>query len=91
MATEDRKIKIEKIDGSDFRFWNVQIEDYLYGKDLYQLLTEEKPKDMSKANWSVLDRKILGVVCLLLSHNIYIQHCKGNDYGLLEGDFGQHV
>lgn len=27
---KERKVKINKIDGKDFRFWKMQIEDYLY-------------------------------------------------------------
>lgn len=35
MTTEDGRIKIGKFDGSDFRFWKMQIKDYVYGEDLY--------------------------------------------------------
>lgn len=52
------------------------IEDYLYGKDLYQLLMGEKPKDMSETDWIVLDRKVLGVVCLSLSRNVALNIAK---------------
>ena len=30
------KLGIEKFDGSDFSFWKMQIEDYLYPKDLHE-------------------------------------------------------
>jgi len=30
MALEEGKVRIEKFDGSDFGFWKMQIEDYLY-------------------------------------------------------------
>ena len=33
---ESSKIGIEKFDGSDFGFWKMQIEDYLYQKDLHE-------------------------------------------------------
>ena len=32
---EDGKTRIEKFDGSNFAFWKMQMEDYLYQKDLY--------------------------------------------------------
>lgn len=41
----------------------MQIEDYIYGEDLYQSL-------MYGNQMTMLDRKILGVVRLSLSHNI---------------------
>ena len=35
MVGEKGKIGIEKIDGKDFGYWKMQIEDILYGKDLH--------------------------------------------------------
>lgn len=65
MAVKNGKIK--NFDGSDFRFWKMQIENYMYSKDLYQLLMGQKTKSMFEAEVNVLDRKTLGVICLLLS------------------------
>ena len=39
--------RIEKFDGIDFRYWKMQIEDYLYGKKLHLLLLGKKSKDIS--------------------------------------------
>lgn len=49
MDTENGKIKIKKIDESDFRFRKMQLEDYLHSIDLYQPLTREKSEDMFDA------------------------------------------
>ena len=38
--------RIEKFDGTDFGFWRMQIEDYLYGKKLHLPLLGEKPTTM---------------------------------------------
>ena len=47
MAEEVGKAsKIEKFDGTDFGFWRMQIEDYLYGKKLHLPLIGEKPATM---------------------------------------------
>ena len=44
MAKEVGKASgIEKFDGTDFGFWRMQIEDYLYGKKLHLPLLGEKP------------------------------------------------
>ncbi|GKE82710.1 hypothetical protein Tco_1552710, partial [Tanacetum coccineum] len=40
---EDGKIKIDKFDGHDSRFWKMQIEDYMYQKKLHAPLAEAKP------------------------------------------------
>ena len=70
MALEDGKVRIEKFDGSDFEFWKMQIEDYLYQKKLYLPLTGQKPTDMEQAEWDLLDRQTLGVIRLTLAKNV---------------------
>ena len=69
MAEED-KIRIEKFDGKDFRFWNMQIEDYLYQKKLNKPLSGKKPEKMEQADWNLLDRQTLGVVRRTLARNV---------------------
>jgi len=32
---EDNKLRIEKFSGQNFRYWKMQMEDYLYKKDLF--------------------------------------------------------
>lgn len=34
--TKDEKVMIDKFDGHDFGFWKIQIEDYLYQKNLHE-------------------------------------------------------
>ena len=48
--------EIEKFDGTDFGFWRMQIEDYLYGKKLHLLLLGEKLATMKDDEWTLLDR-----------------------------------
>jgi len=83
MGFEKDTYKIEKFNGTNFSFWKMQMEDYLYKKDLY-LPIVEKPKDMSNeewvvkrklggmtdAQWMVLDRKVLGAIRLSLSKSV---------------------
>ena len=58
---DERKIRVEKFNGVNFRFCKMQIEDYLCQKDLYLSLGENthKPKEMSDGKWDILDRKAL--------------------------------
>ena len=44
------KTKIEKFNGHNFGWWRMQIEDYLYQKDLYLPLEGEKPDSMSDSD-----------------------------------------
>ena len=32
------KLKVEKFNGKNFQLWKMQMEDYLYQKDLWKLL-----------------------------------------------------
>jgi len=70
MAVEEAKIGIEKLNGTDFGYWKIQIEDILYGKDLYQPLLGEQPDNMYDSEWALLDRKALAVIRLSLSRSI---------------------
>lgn len=60
---------IGKFDGTDYAFWRMQIEDYLYGKKLHQPLSK-KPEKMDQDEWELLDRQVLGVIRLTLSKNV---------------------
>ena len=71
MAGEEGKASgIEKFDGTDFGYWRMQIEDYLYGKKLHLSLLEKKPKTMKDEDWNLLDRQVLGVIQLTLSRSV---------------------
>ncbi|KAK3010933.1 hypothetical protein RJ639_011892 [Escallonia herrerae] len=56
---EEGKGKIEKFNGMNFQWWKMQVEDYLYQKDLYLPLVGEKPEGMNASEWAILDRKAL--------------------------------
>ncbi|KAI5434303.1 hypothetical protein KIW84_021241 [Lathyrus oleraceus] len=62
MAADEGKVKIEKFDGAGFRFWKMQIEDYLYKKGMHEPLTGTEPTTMEDSAWTLLDRKALGVI-----------------------------
>ncbi|PKI50104.1 hypothetical protein CRG98_029500 [Punica granatum] len=53
----------------------MQIEDYLYGKDLWQPLAN-KPIGMTDAEWNVLDRKAMSVIRLSLLRNVAFHTAK---------------
>ncbi|KAL9665877.1 hypothetical protein QQ045_000198 [Rhodiola kirilowii] len=50
----DGEQPVEKFDGSDFRFWKMQIEDYLYGSVLYLPIDGKKPEGMKDGVWKLL-------------------------------------
>ncbi|PKI42375.1 hypothetical protein CRG98_037233 [Punica granatum] len=53
----------------------MQIEDYLYGKDLWQPL-EDKSIGMTEAEWEVLDRKAMSVIRFSQSRNLAFHTAK---------------
>ena len=61
---------IKKFDDTDFGFWRMQIEDYLYGKKLHLPLLREKPETMKVEEWALLNRQVLGVIRLTLSRSV---------------------
>lgn len=48
----------------------MQIEDYLYHKGMHEPLTGTKPAAMEDGVWTLLDRKALGFIQLMLSRNV---------------------
>ena len=71
MAGEEGKTSgIEKFDGTNFGYWKMQIEDYLYGKKLHLPLLGRKPDNMEEEEWSLLDRQVLGVIQLTLTRSV---------------------
>ena len=75
MAEEAGKASgIEKFDGTDFAYWRMQIEDYLYGRKMHLPLLGTKLETMKAEEWALLDRQVLGVIRLTLfmsvAHNV---------------------
>ncbi|KAB5561215.1 hypothetical protein DKX38_006172 [Salix brachista] len=71
MDTDDVKgTGIEKIDGRDFGYWKMQIEDYLYEKKLHLPLLGQKPEAMKDEEWISLDRQVLGLIRLTLTRKV---------------------
>ena len=66
---EDGKFRVEKVNSQNFPLWKMQMEDYLYQKDLYLPLSRKtkKPTAMTDAEWEILDRKALETVRLCLA------------------------
>ena len=69
---KDGKFWVEKFNGQNFLLWKMQMEDYLYQKDLYLPLSgkTKKPAAMTDAEWNILDRKALETVRLCLAASV---------------------
>jgi hypothetical protein len=65
---EDGKFRVKKFNSQNYQLWKMQMEDYLYQKDLFLPLggIEKKPTTMKDEEWEVLDRKALGTIQLSL-------------------------
>ena len=71
MAGEEGKgLGIEKFDGTNFVYWRMQIEDYLYGKKLHLHRLGTKHETMKDEEWNFLDRQVSGVIRLTLARSI---------------------
>jgi hypothetical protein len=62
--SEDGKFRVEKFNGQNYQLWKMQMEDYLYQKDLFLPLggVEKKSTAMKDEEWEILDRKALGTI-----------------------------
>ncbi len=69
---EDGKFRVEKFNDQNFSLWKMQMEDYLYQKDLYLPLggKAKMPTGMTDEEWNLLDRKALGTIWLCLAASI---------------------
>ena len=69
---EEGKFRVEKFNGQNYQLWKMQMEDYLYQKDLYLLLGEKLKQSttMKDEEWEVLDRKALGTIRLCLDSSV---------------------
>ena len=70
MVDEIKVAGIEKFSKTNFGYWKIQIEDYLYKKKLNLPLLRSKPKNMEKEEWLFLDRQVLGIIRLSLSRRV---------------------
>ena len=75
MAEEVGKASgIKNFDGTNFTYWRMQIEDYLYRRKLHLPLLRTKSETMKAEEWALLNRQVLGVIRLTLSrfvaHNV---------------------
>jgi hypothetical protein len=70
---EDGKFRVEKFNGQNYQLWKMQMEDYLYQKDLFLPLggIEKKLMTMKDEEWEVLDRKALGTIRLSLERRAF--------------------
>ena len=69
---EHGRFRIEKFNGQNYQLWKMQMEDYLYQRDLYQPLRKKENKLMSMTDteWDILDRNALGIIRLCLAASV---------------------
>jgi hypothetical protein len=70
--SEDGKFRVDKFNGQNYQLWKMQMEDYLYQKDLFLPLSgvAKKPMAMKDEEWEILDRKALGMIRLSLAASV---------------------
>ena len=63
---EEGNFRVEKFNDQNYQLWKMQMEDYLYQKDLYLSLggKSKQPMTMKDEEWEVLDKKALRTIWL---------------------------
>jgi hypothetical protein len=76
----DGKFRVEKFNGQNYPLWKMQMEDYLYQKDLFLPLggIENNHTAMKDKEWEVLDKKELGMIRLSLEASVDFNISKEN-------------
>ena len=61
---EEGKFRVEKFNSQNYQLWKMQMEDYMYQKDLYLLLARKTKHSvtMKDEECEVLDKKELGTI-----------------------------
>jgi hypothetical protein len=69
---EDGKFRVEKFNSQNYQLWKMQMDDYLYQKDIFLPLggIAKKSMAMKDEEWEVLDRKALGMIWLSLEASV---------------------
>ena len=69
---EEGKSRVEKFNSQNYQLWKIQMEDYLYQKDLYPSLggKEKQLAAMKDEEWEVIDRKALGTIQMCLDFSV---------------------
>jgi hypothetical protein len=67
--SEDGKFRVEKFNGQNYQLWKMQMEDYLYKKDIFLPLGEvaKKSTAIKDEEWEILEKKALGTIWLSLA------------------------
>jgi hypothetical protein len=70
--SKDGKFRVEKFNGQNYQLWKMQMEDYLYQKDLFLPFDgiTKKSITMKDEEWEILDRKALGMIRLSLEASV---------------------
>jgi hypothetical protein len=63
---EEGTFKVDKFNGENYNIWKIQMEDYLYHKDLYLPLggITKNLTTMKDEEWEVIDKNTLGAIRL---------------------------
>ena len=66
---KEGEFRVKKFNGQNYQLWKMQIEDYLYQKDLYIPLGKKakQPTAMKDEEWEALERKALRTIRLCLA------------------------
>jgi hypothetical protein len=62
--TKDGKFKVDKFNGQNYQIWKMQMEDYIYKKDIFLPLGRKAKQSVSMKDeeWEILDRKALRMI-----------------------------
>jgi hypothetical protein len=74
-------LRSRNLTGQNYQLWKMQMEYYLYQKDIFLPLggKSKQPMSMKDEEWEVLDRKALGMIRLVPGSIDGFQYFKRKD------------
>lgn len=72
MASTFGRMDIKKFNGSNFELWKLKVEDLLVDRDLWVVVSGQKPSGMKQEDWDLVDRKATGPIRLCLADSVLL-------------------
>ena len=90
---EEGKFRVEKFNNQRYHLWKMQMEDYLYQKDLHLSLggKAKQPVAMKDEEWEVLNRKALGTIRLCLASSVAFNISKRKNHRGCDECIGENL
>ena len=77
-SLSSRKMEVEKFNDSDFKLWELKMEDFLEDHDLWEVTSlDMRPTTISQEDWDLKDQKAKSLIRLCLDDYVLLNILDG--------------